>query len=309
MHFLLLFLPGLLYFNVELGSIFGAVKSHLTYDITLVYQIKNYLVFFSLLNLFLILFGVALLISNRNYKILGLSLTVVAPILLVYSISLTSPKYFYYTIPFFTLLAAQPFVWLKKSAFSCKTAIVAMIMLGLFLAQYVLGYRPISSTGSEMSQIFQPNWYSIGQIGRGNFPSRGEVVIGAGYPLYTDDNYRLSSGLLFVGPFWQNIERLRSDKTSDIVRHIEQNQQSEEYVLFEDGDILRSVVYSLEEKGYLCHRLTSQQFLLFDCRSGLRIVNNYLFNRTDRPLAQLLEYLAGIPKDRISIVPADPKHY
>jgi hypothetical protein len=296
-----------LFFNVDLSLISGAVGTHFSTKVALISLIANYLVFFSLLNLFMILVGLYKLIKYAEYNILGLSLTMIIPLLLVYSISLTTPKYFYYTIPFFSLISIQTFVWLKESPHSYRTVMIASIMSGLFLAQYFLGYQTVVPRSPNMAYILYPHWATLFRLGTGEFPRNGEFVIGAGYPHDTNDNYRLSSGILFVGEFWHNFKQFRSSKVQKIVHAIELEQQENEYVLFEDPEILRSIVSSLEEKGYACDRLTDQNFLLFDCRSGSHTVYNYLFNQTDRPLDVLLGHLSEQSRDRVLIVHANAK--
>lgn len=175
-------------------------------------DIKSYISFSTFFNIFLTILGIYLFIKKSEKKPLYFTIAGILPLFIIYSGSITTPKYLFYSIPFFTLL----------STFSIKTVTNKYLLIFgvVLLFQYVIGLNVIFRNkqyfpGSHPQGLtLYKNIYDDSPI------KQVRLNIGAGNYITTADGYRLSSGILFAPFTWKYYKKNRKIHLTKINRQI-----------------------------------------------------------------------------------------
>jgi hypothetical protein len=147
--------------------------------------------------------GILLLVARRNLALILVMLGGLAASLVCYGPSLTTPKYFYYLVPF-ALIPALGLMdalrpWVQRRPLAA-TGLCSALLLG----DSLLGLRTM-----EPAQRFfttAPTWATLGSIDAG--PRNFALVVGPGELLINADGFRLRTGKFFAPGCWHR-EKLR----------------------------------------------------------------------------------------------------
>lgn len=269
--------------RVSINDIFLAGRSHLAersartqgLGIPLIGtpDVKSYLSFFSLLILFLQALGIAIILKQQRWYILGLFLAGVVPFYLIFSGVVSSPKYLYYLIPFFSI----PLVSLAMSVTNRprRTRVVILASgISLFILQYVIGLRAYFADKQYIEQSYSlarshPTLVTLLGLAFEESSIQGaSIVIGAGTLINTADNIRLSSGIAFSPLTWNHQKRLLNKELEKFSDYLEIAKNEPVSILATQWDAQHLAHYILLSQGYNCrtdiHRVEAQRYI---CRA------------------------------------------
>ena len=218
-------------------------------------ELRCYVAFFSLLCVFLILIGLLHLSRNRRWFELGLVASGVAPCLAFLSGSITTPKYMYYSIPFFALLALFGIDAIVRLRGWRRRALFGLAVV-LFLLQYVLGVRlsgpafrslglggPGAGVGIELPIV---RWASR--------QAQAALVLGPGSWVHTHDGIRLTSGVLFSPLLWARRKELKKAEWAKADAYLKGLDQEDVRIHARSWDEAMILLRILLSAGYECAR-------------------------------------------------------
>lgn len=145
--------------------------------------------------------GNAILLVQRNFSLLFLAVTGCAATLFLYGASLTTPKYFYYFVPFALLPALHLIDVVVRCVrelprvFAVGAAVIAVL---IFIGDGVLGLRTLQPRERYFATL--PTGVTLGQHPRGE--KIFTLVLGSGELALNADGFRLRTGALFAPWCW-----------------------------------------------------------------------------------------------------------
>lgn len=149
--------------------------------------------------------GTVLLLGQRNFSLLFLTLTGCAASLFFYGASLTTPKYFYYFVPFALLPALHLIDVIVRRVRELPRGItVGTAIIGglIFAGDGLLGLRTLQPRERYFATL--PTGLALGQHTRGE--KKFELVVGAGELALNADGFRMRTGAIF-GPWCWHREK------------------------------------------------------------------------------------------------------
>jgi hypothetical protein len=133
-----------LLFGVSIPRIWQEGSGHLREFVSLRRTAMNYLTLVSGVGCLLWLIGLRAALAERNGRVILMSFAGWLPLVAVYGVTVTTPKYLLYAVPFFTLLVAYGLKRVLAGA-SRSASWLRWACLGLFALQYVLGPLTLGS--------------------------------------------------------------------------------------------------------------------------------------------------------------------
>ena len=169
-------------------------------------DLKSYLVFFTIPSAALVALGVIDLVQGRRGRRAALALAGIAPFALAYLGSLTTPKYLYYTIPFWAIVACHAWPVVRRQWHSARGRAVLAIVAFAALAQAGVG---VGRTG-EFISLGRPLW-------DGPVP----VSLGPGRVANTHDGPRLLTGTAFLPFLWREYKMQQREFEREVSRSLD----------------------------------------------------------------------------------------
>lgn len=156
--------------------------------------------------------GIVLLLARRNHELLLVMLGGLLGSLVCYGFSLTTPKYFYYLVPF-ALIPALGLIdalrpWLQRRPLAA-TALCSALLLG----DSLVGLRTMGPAQRFFTTA--PTWATLGSMVAG--PRQFALVVGPGELLINADGFRLRTGNFFASGCWHR-EKTRVLSNLAIIR-------------------------------------------------------------------------------------------
>lgn len=239
---------------------------------------KSYLSFFSLAGIWLICLGCIYLIAHRRFFVLILALAGILPSVVMYSQTMTTPKYLLYTLPYWGLLAAFSALSLQSIRPSISR-VLKVITAGLFVAQYIFGVQVSAPTLSSPKYPAAPELLPLLHLQSPSRAIEAEIVIGAGQPVYTHDQYRLTSGILFSPSYWSSAKTLHNQEVEHLCSQIDSH-QVHDLRFYLDGEKSKTLLYCAQERGFVCDRLPNVDTVQFSCQNNAATLQIYVHQQT-----------------------------
>lgn len=248
--FILLNFLWIVFLNVDLPNVLTATNQHLEGSYNWALILKSYLCFFSLFNVWCIGLGVYYLYSHKRIDVLVFALAGVTPIIAIYYRTMTTPKYLFYSLPFWGLLAIYSINGIKKLA---PKAIKASIALTVFLviSQYIIGVTITSPIITSSKLPYTPDIPNVFHLEFDQYQCFIDVSIGTGQALFTHDKYRLASGIFYFPAFWHTIKQNHNILIDQMCNQLDLYQ---DYYITRNGEDIKALIYCSQEKGFLCIR-------------------------------------------------------
>lgn len=152
--------------------------------------------------------GAGLLVIRREFAPGLVLLTGFLPSLLAYGTSLTTPKYFYYAVPFLLIPAVLLADWLRLRLQPWPR--LATVALGVILAaDGLLGLRTLEPAQRYFTTA--PTWATLASATAGT--KHLALVAGPGELIINADGFRLRTGQLFAPLCWhREKQRMNADR-------------------------------------------------------------------------------------------------
>jgi hypothetical protein len=280
-------------------------------------DLRSHATFYTALLAVLIVIGIIYGIHKREWRTLAFSLLGIIPFYGVYLGVITTPKYLYYLIPFAALLVLSAFSGLASlsTRHSLLSKIALLILIMLFMAQYVIGWQISSSARPYLRQSF-PNFltlFSTATSVRGI--EEVSLVIGAGSSVSTGDGRRLLSGIAFAPLFQHHEKSLINAEVERFNRYLDTRAATPLHLLTTQYGSQQLLLNVLLKRGYDCRRkdeTIAQIFHRFGCIKEGHEVNlttgeiaQLEREEADRALDEMLAALQVRELVLVTIVPAE----
>ena len=257
-------------------------------------DIKSMLSFFTFFSMFSILSGIYIAFKKSDHKIIIFILGGIIPLFIVLAGSFTTPKYIYYTIPFFTYI----------SVYSIKNIIknrIGLILLGILFFQYIIGLNVVFKSKPYFPSSHPKGITLINKSLDNNVIDKIRINIGAGNYINTDDGYRLFSGLLFAPITWNNIKMEREQYLNDINKIVNENDtiytmqyassSYVKYILIQNDWNLQNLVKHKNDFNYLIFTKKNRTIYLYfdqiDDRKKYKILANQIEQKENTFLVKI----------------------
>lgn len=264
-------------------------------------DIKSYLSYFSALLAFLILFGIIEIIKTKKWILLGFIVSGIVPFFLVYSGTITTPKYMYYLLPFWGLLAALGFSRVVLNRSKTLWGNTLLIVLALLSLQYIIGFR---ATFKSKPYINDPNptlikIFSL-PLTRGPISSFS-IVVGPGSMINTADGDRLSSGFLFAPIVWINNKNDLEREISSLSSIIANSRENVINLWADDYGGRQLALNILLDNKFLCvPDITGKMFAV--CKDNSQTIFLYYLDNQNRGLDQIMTEMKSVSLQNIIFI-------
>ncbi len=165
-----------------------------------------------------VILGLAWLLHRRRHALCGVALLGMAPSLLAYAGSLTTPKYFYYLVPFALIPTLALSRYLADRVAGLAPAPRRAWWAGLMLlaaADQLVGLRILHDSTRLMTTA--PTVLTLARVQLG--PREPALVVGPGELITNDDGFRVRTGQAFAPWCWRR-EKVRLAAELAVVRAI-----------------------------------------------------------------------------------------
>jgi len=193
--------------DVSLRDIFGTYSgrnSDFGYRNTVIgfYEIA------SLSLLFPVATGVFCCVSQRDHYPIALLAAVLVPTLFLYSHSVSTPKYLYYTVPFIALLAALGLRYI----INFRGAWIGALLIGIVTVELITGIR---TTRTETRRFTpEPTILALSNFRVG--PKHLQWVVGPGEIISNADGLSIWTGLAYSGMVWHREKRTALEELGEM---------------------------------------------------------------------------------------------
>lgn len=208
-------------------------------DWSLAKTIHVYSTILTLATTFLLVVGLYLLISRKNWRLTILTLSGAGPLIAAYGFATTSPKYILYAMIFLSIPSASALVYLFRGQTRIATRLQTVLIV-LIVGQY----------------IFTPAY---------------ELIIHRSIVVPTGDELRLRGAIAYTPVWWA--ERRRAMLDRDLVFQGKLNSYLQQvrpvYIISHDWMTNSWLLYFLQEEGY---RITEADTYAVYAEDGQRLV-------------------------------------
>jgi len=271
---------------------------------------KSHISIFSMLSLAIFLAGLMQLILSRNWYLLGVGFLGVAPFYAIYLGKITTPKYLYYFLPFFSIFMVSTLASIQAASRLKRQLYVAFFSM-LFFVQYILGLQASFTTKPYIPSPF-PTFAKLLTL---DSPVKSlkdiSLVIGAGTYITTDDGNRLSSGIVYAPITWNNAKRNLISNLEDLAHYTAEFPDQTLYILVDTWYGEQMTLNFLLNDGYECTRQEDSIGKKFVCANNTQVVNLVVMSEiTDRCIDQIDDHInaLGVPR-LLYIVPVPWEQY
>ncbi len=252
---------------------------------------KSLLAYFSALLIFLIILGIIMLIRTRKWVILGFVIFGIVPFYCIYSGAINTPKYMYYLIPFWGLLAIFGIIQVRRIS-EGRHKIFIFFVMSILSLQYLIGIQA-SFKSKPWFNGPDPTILSVFKFSMSKGPiSNVSIVIGPGSLITTGEGDRLSSGLLFAPLYWSKEKRDLNAEISIVMSYLSNQKQNPIKIIADDYSATQLTTFLLLNNNYICTPNTNNLIL---CRKNTQIVHFYNFLNESRNFNQIKSELELIP--------------
>ena len=197
-------------------------------------NLRGYLLVFSVVAAELVLLGAVHFWKQKTLRMPILAAAGILPLVAAYAGVVTTPKYLYYTIPFWGLIAcfSLPVIrrlWTKKTS-----------RWGVGAALLVAGCLNIVNFGTQNTG-FQPDRFTGAGL---------SVWLGPGFMVNTHDGPRLLTGAFYLPEFWNAYKSLQVEDYRQIQRRVETFQSDSSSVRVSKWGDRSAYNYVLASQGY-----------------------------------------------------------
>jgi hypothetical protein len=245
--------------NIDIADIYTKVTRHKAGIYPAGMNVKIHKAFFSVLLLFLIVMGAFYAVIDRRWYLLIVVFLAITPVYIVLWGSFTTPKYFYYTIPFFSILATYAIFRIEKSSRKMQLCFLPIFVF-LLMVQYVLGLRQ----------------HTLGRESRSSFPlfamdnplnpkTRLEIALGPGPWIPTHDLSRLSSGIMWAPRTWYKKKHSRKEELQKLQSYLEIQKEDGIKFLITEWNAYQLSIFHILRLGYSCE-LSNRQPKTYMCK-------------------------------------------
>ncbi|MFZ5819986.1 MAG: hypothetical protein ACOYYJ_08790 [Chloroflexota bacterium] len=260
---------------------------------------KSHLSIFSMFSLSMFIVGLVQLILARKWYVLSIVLLGVIPFYTVYLGKITTPKYLYYFLPFFSIVMVSTIASIQRASRLKQQFYVVFFSL-LFLVQYVLGLQATFTTKPYIPTPF-PTFTKLLTLHNPVKPLKDlSLVIGAGTYITTDDGNRLSSGILYAPLTWNNAKRNLVANLGNLTHYTTELSTQPLYILVDTWHGEQMMLNFLLNDGYDCTRWKDPQGQRFTCKNNSRVVNLVVMPEiTDRSIDQISAHINTLGVSRL----------
>ncbi|MGO9568770.1 MAG: hypothetical protein ACLP5H_14640 [Desulfomonilaceae bacterium] len=175
--------------------------------------------FFSVLLMILILLGFLKMVRDRCFAPLALVVVGITPLYIFYYGTMVSPKYLYYGIPFFSIPAVVGLAGILTMP-EGKSWFLS-VLLAAFVFQYLLGFRQMHFDPTKIPTLLEFNVDPITiRTSDYLYEIPVSVVVGAGSPVITHHELRLTSGLLSAPFMWHRQKRVVEENCEQLRKYM-----------------------------------------------------------------------------------------
>lgn len=287
---------------------------------------RTLLAFFPVLTVLVLVLGVVTLVRTRRIPLVLAGLLPLVIMLLVQRANLTTPKYLVYSIPFLMLCVIPALVHVTPGWF--RSHRVLSVLLVLLSLQVVLGVR-LLFRGKEYIEApgsLQRASITLVPLGVKEMPGRAiervELVVGGGSKINTDDENRLTSGLVYTPWCWreekvmvvENVAKLRAlvrEDRRDTLRVVASSfcnsaRQLMRWVMREEG-FTYGTAYGALGPGVECYVNGSRTVVLQQIVYERDGPSSYIGAVGELPPGEVV-FVSNIPWE-VSFVASLPAHY
>jgi hypothetical protein len=252
-------------------------------------DLRSHVAFYTPFLLLLIAIGIFHLVRQRSWLILGIPMLGSVPFYAAYLNAITTPKYLYYLIPFAALLAlyALPEIQSLLSKHTFLGRSILLILLMLFIGQYIIGWQFSSSARPNLRQSY-PSFFPLFST---STPIKGveriTLVMGAGSSVTTADGRRLLSGIVFAPLFQYDQKSLINIEVGGLKRYIEQQNINPLNILTTQYSSQQVLLNLLLNSGYDCQRIEDVPDLSYNRFACVQ--DGHQVQLTQKPIARMTQ--------------------
>ena len=242
-------ISGFLGYTEYSGMIFGYQNKLGIFDISIV---RSHIAFFSILLLLFISLGFVLLIKNKNWRLILFCISGIIFYYLFGTGHYIAPKHLVSFTPFFLILITKGTELIRTSKYQGILVLISCILFIQYLVGIKLDIQSIPYANKSYS-ILNPEPSLIRffhkSVNQKNIKSL-TLQLGAGTKIPSQDEYLLSSGLVFNAPSWIIMKKKTLERSMALNHYLDTCSIPDLTILVTNGSS-QMVINSLLNKGFI----------------------------------------------------------